>query len=148
MNRALLISVALLGALWAGGCDGGEVSATAAAPSIHLPAAPGRPGVGYFELDVRPAQGALVSVRAPGIGRIETHETMTSGNMTRMRPLERIPIAEEGRLRFAPGGRHLMLFEMDPALRPGDRVELTFNFERGPARTMAATVRAAGDARH
>ena len=147
MNRALLISVALLGAYWVGACDGGEGSATAAAPSIHLPAAPGRPGVGYFELDVRPAQGALVSVTAPRIGRLEMHETMTSGNMTRMWPIERVPIGEAGRLRFAPGGRHLMLFDMDPALRPGDQVELTFNFERGPARIMAATVRAAGDAR-
>ena len=147
MNRALPTLLALLGALWAGGCDGGERSAAAAAPAIHLPAAPGRPGVGYFELDVRPEQGALVSVSAPRIGRIEMHETMTSGNMTRMRPIARIPIAEAGRLRFAPGGRHLMLFDLDPALRPGDRVELSFDFERGPARTVAAAVRAAGDAR-
>jgi periplasmic copper chaperone A len=146
VNRPVLILIIWLTAL-AGACDGGNAPAAGAAPSIHLPAVPGRPGAGYFELVVRPEQLALVAVSSPRIGRIEMHETMSSGHMTSMRPIDRIPIGEAGRITFAPGGRHLMLFDVDASLRPGDQIALTFRFERGPPRTVQASVRAAGDAR-
>jgi len=45
---------------------------------------------------------------------------------------------------FEPGGRHLMLYDLDPHLRPGDRIVITVNFERGPPDRLAALVTAAG----
>ena len=137
----------LLAALIAlSGCGGDPVPATPAAPFVRLPAVPGRPASGYFELVVEGDPGALVSVTSPQAGRIEMHETMSAGTMTSMRPLARVPVRPGERLVFAPGGRHLMLYDLGPAVRPGAEIELDLNFEHGPERRLAARVEAAGGA--
>src|SRR5687767_13771695 len=104
------------------GCGQSENRSTPFAPYILLPAVEGRPGAGYFDLQVRADQAALRSVTSSQIGRIEMHETMSSGTMSRMRPIDRVPIVADERLIFAPGGRHLMLFDLDPALRSGSQI--------------------------
>ena len=148
MKRRFPILAALLFATaGVAACGGDRKGAGPTEPVVYLPAVPERPGVGYFELPVRTEQRALISVSSPRIGRIEMHETVSSGSRTAMRPIPRLPVGEDGRIVFESGGRHLMLFDLDPALRPGEQVTLTFTFERGPARTMSASVRAAGDER-
>mgnify|MGYP001552999703 CR=1 FL=1 len=47
---------------------------------------------------------------------------------------------------FAPGGKHLMLFDMPPAIRPGAKVPLTFTFADGRTLKVDAKAIAAGDA--
>jgi periplasmic copper chaperone A len=121
------------------------ICVTAPAPSIRLPAVPGGPGAGYFSIR---AQSVLVSVSSPRVQRIEMHETMTSGQMTSMRPIARATADQCGEISFGPGGRHLMLFGIDPIVRPGDDIPLVFHFEEGHQRTMAATVVAAGGEHH
>ena len=147
MKRGVSALASVLIALQAAACGGGGGEAARNdAATIRLPLAPGRPGVGYLMLPVRGNRGALVSVTSPRIGRIELHETMSSGGMSSMRPLGRIPVRDGQLIAFAPTGRHLMLFEMDPTLRAGDRVLLSFNFERGEPQDVTATV-TTGDAR-
>lgn len=129
-------------------CDSpaSRVCVTAMAPWIRLPAVSGRPGAGYFEIDGRPEQGDLLSVSSPRIARIEIHETTTRNGVASMRRIDRIAI--DGCNRFEAGGdRHLMLFGLDPSLRPGAEVPLTLMFEHGPPQTIFPSVRAAGEAR-
>jgi copper(I)-binding protein len=45
--------------------------------------------------------------------------------------LERIAIAPGGRLVFAPGGYHLMMFERTRPLQAGDQVPITLDFDDG-----------------
>jgi periplasmic copper chaperone A len=125
------------------GCDGQPARSTTMGPFVRLPAVPGRPAVGYFELDIDGDRGALTGVASPQARRVEMHETMAAGTMSAMRPLRRIPVRGE-RLTFAPGGRHLMLYELAPAVRAGGRILLVLHFERGEPRTLAARVEAAG----
>jgi copper(I)-binding protein len=66
--------------------------------------------------------------------------------MTGMRPLQRVWAQPDRPITFAPGARHLMLYEIDPNLRPGQPVQLTFRFEQGPPETIEAVAVAAGDA--
>jgi copper(I)-binding protein len=47
-------------------------------------------------------------------------------------------------LEFKPGGKHAMLFGLDPALKPGAKVPLTFTFQTAPPVTVRATVHAPG----
>jgi len=112
--------------------------------TVRLPAVPGRPASGYFELLVDDDRGALTSVSSPQAGRIEMHETMSAGNMTSMRALDRIPAPAGDRLIFAPGGRHLMLYDVDPAIHAGSEIDLLLHFERGEPRPITARVEAAG----
>lgn len=147
MKNGFFAFAAGLLALQAAGCgENGGTDARQAAATIRLPLVPGRPGVGYLMLPVMGDRGALVSVTSPRIGRIEMHESMTSGGMSSMRPLQRIPVEDGQVLAFAPNGRHLMLFDMDPRLRAGDRVDLSFNFDVGGPQQVEATV-VTGDAR-
>lgn len=115
-----------------------------APPYVRLAAVPGRPAAGYLALPVHGDRGALVSVASPQAGRVEMHETMASGTMASMRPIARLPVRDGEMLAFSPGGRHLMLFDLDPAIRPGGRIRLILTFERGTPLPLDAHVIAAG----
>ena len=120
-------------------------SAASDAPVVQLPVLAGRPGAAYFTIDVPADHGALVGVTSPQAGRIEMHETMRQGSMTSMRPAERLA-PENGRLVLARGGRHLMLFDVDPRLAAGATAQLVLRFEHGQTRTLDAVAVDAGGA--
>jgi copper(I)-binding protein len=109
---------------------------------ITLPAVKGRPGAAYFTLTAAGLPERLTAVSSPRVQRIELHESMASG----MGPLKDGSFPGEGRLSFEPGGKHAMLFGLDPALKVGDRIPLTLSFERAPAVTVEAEVLGPGGA--
>ena len=115
---------------------------------VTLPVLPDRPGAAYFTLRTNNDPTRLAGVSSGRIGRIELHESVTTNGVTRMVPLADTTFAPDAPLAFAPGGRHAMLFDVDPALRPGDTITLTFTFDPAPPVTVEAPVRAAGDVGH
>ncbi|HEY0011638.1 MAG TPA: copper chaperone PCu(A)C [Allosphingosinicella sp.] len=137
-GRIATACAAALALISCGPGESGPPQVTAEHAVVTLPAAAGRPGAAYFQLETnRPAR--LVSVASPSARRIELHEEG-------MRPAASFALTPDEPLHFRPGGRHAMLFDLDPALRPGGRVTLTFTFEGGPAPVVAeAEVRAPGD---
>ena len=135
--------LALLAAL--AGCDSGPKSSVTVEDAwIRLAAVPGGPAAGYARVAASADRGALTGVSSPGAKRVELHETMTHGSMTGMRPTDRIE-AQGAEMVFAPGGRHLMLFDTEPALKPGGKADLVFHIEHGGPVTAPADVVAAGD---
>jgi periplasmic copper chaperone A len=144
MRLPLLVATLLIALA---GCDdrSSPVATSIDRPYIRLAAVPGQPAAGYAILAATPDRGALTGVSSPRAGHIEMHETAAAGSMASMRHVQRIDLAENPKILFAPGGRHLMLFDVDPDLKPGDRAELTFHFERGEPATTGAAVIAAGD---
>lgn len=114
------------------------------AATVRMAAVPGRPASGYFQLRIAGDRGALLSVTSPQAGRIEIHETMNMGNMTSMRALDRIPLHDGETLSFAPGGRHLMIYDLGRSVAAGGRIELVLHFARGAPVTLAATLVPAG----
>ena len=62
-----------------------------------------------------------------------------------MTPLAGIDVRAGGRVAFAPGGRHAMLFGIDPAVKPGTAVPLRFGFADGTTAEAEAKTVAAGD---
>jgi len=113
---------------------------TPSGPIVRLNPVPGRPAAGYLTLRIEGDKGALVSVTSPQAGRIELHETMRDGNMSRMRAIPRIPVRDGERLVFAPGGRHLMLFDIAPTIEAGGGMTLIFRFERGAEQRLTAEI--------
>ena len=146
MKRLVPIVAALLVLSACGGA--GPAAPAQPAATVRLAAVPGRPASGYFELPIEGDPGALLSVTSAQARRIEMHETMSAGNMTSMRPLARVPVTSGGRLTFAPGGRHLMLYDLDPAIRPGGQIILVLHFERGPPVSLAFAVTSASGEAH
>ncbi|MEE4289976.1 MAG: copper chaperone PCu(A)C, partial [Erythrobacter sp.] len=48
---------------------------------------------------------------------------------------------------FEPGGLHIMAFDLDESIKPGDSVEVTLKISGGKTHKFDAEVRAAGDDR-
>lgn len=111
---------------------------------VQLPVVSGRPGSAYFTLTTNNDPTKLVAVSSPRIERIELHETRMEGQTMRMGPLADPVFPDDRRLRFVPGGKHAMLFGIDPSLKAGDRIPLTFTFDPAPPVTTQAEVRAFG----
>ena len=135
-----LMALALLG-----GC-GAKPAAQVERAWVKLPAVAGRPGAAYFTLRAGDAPLALVSLTTPAAARTELHESMGdhSGMMT-MTPLQQVAVPAGGSVDFAPGGKHAMLFEVDPALKAGAETTVTLNFADGSKVDAKAAVRGAGD---
>jgi copper(I)-binding protein len=113
---------------------------------VTLPAVRGRPGAGYFTAEASALPEAIVAVTAPPPTRIEMHESMTSGSMASMKAIPSASFEAGKPLAFEPGGKHLMMFDIDPAVKPGDTLTLTFRFAKAPPATVQAEVLGPGGA--
>jgi hypothetical protein len=138
-----MMSALLPAALLLSGCDRRPEGVSVEEARVQLPAVEGRPGAGYFELSTsRPVR--ITSVTSPQIRRIELHETREENGVSRMVKSDNVTFEHE--LAFEPGGRHAMLFGIDPSLRPGARIPLVFAFDQAPPVTVEAEVVAPGAA--
>ena len=142
-----LFAAALAAASTLAGCGGEKAPEGVEVEEawVRLPPVPGRPGAAYFTLEAPPGPATLEAVESPQAERIELHETREEGGVSRMKALASLPFPADRRLEFAPGGRHAMLLGLDPALKPGGTIPLTFHFRGAEPVTVEAQVRGAAD---
>ena len=145
MIRRMLAPLAAIAALSCSPAEQAAVTVTDA--MITMPAVPGRPGAAYFTLQGGAANIRLTGITSAQIGRIELHETMQHQGMHRMAAIPVVPIGR-AQVRFEPGGKHAMLFDIRPGVAVGGSVPLTFRFEGAPEVIVQAEVRAPGDVAH
>lgn len=112
---------------------------------VRLPAVAGRPGAAYFTLHGGDKADTLLAVSTPAALRAELHETMDHQGTKSMRPAGDVAVPAKGRVEFAPGGRHVMLFDLGPNVRPGTRIPLALAFAGGKRIEVQAEVVGAGD---
>ncbi len=91
-----------------------HVSATSkiSVTSAWTPALPPNSNLmaGYFSLTNKGTQTlTIVNVASPAFGSVEIHETTESRETARMYKLLDVEINAKETIRFAPGGKHLML---------------------------------------
>ncbi len=110
---------------------------------IRLAAVPGRPAAGYFTLAAGATPVELVAVASP-MARIELHAMSMAGGVMRMDTLPSVRVAANARTSFAPGGSHLMLFDVPASVKSGATLPLAFRFADGAIVKVDAAVRAAG----
>ncbi len=112
---------------------------------IRLSANSKAPAAGYFTLKGGPTSDRLLSVTSPIVIRIEMHESMTAGGMASMKPLDGgVEVPADATVKFEEGGRHIMLFNINPGVKTGDTVQLNFTFASGLIMQTFAPVRAPG----
>ena len=113
---------------------------------VRLPAAAGRPGAAYFAVHGGDTADTLLSVSTPAALRTELHESMKGqGGMMAMAPIKDVPVPARGTLAFAPGGKHVMLFDLGPRVTAGQRVPLKLSFAGGKTLEVQAMVVNAGE---
>ncbi|NIJ08612.1 hypothetical protein FHS31_002233 [Sphingomonas vulcanisoli] len=113
---------------------------------VRLAAVPGQPSAAYFAMEDVRTDMRLVKVESALAQRAELHESMkTMAGMGEMKPLASVDLPAGGKIAFAPGGRHVMLFGLDPLVKPGTAVPLRFGFSDGSTTEAEAKTVAAGD---
>ena len=89
-------------------------------------------GGGYMTIENKgTTPDRLIHCSGDIAGKVEVHEmSMKNGVMT-MRPLDNGLAIEPGKtVKLAPGGFHLMLFDLKSPLKQGDKVAITLEFEK------------------
>jgi periplasmic copper chaperone A len=129
------------------GCAGKPTEPTVADAVVRLAANPKAPSVGYFTVKGGPSDDTLLSVTSPVVIRIEMHESMTGGNMATMKPLDGgVAVPANGQVKFEQGGKHIMLFNINPGMTAGKTIRLDFVFASGLQLSAYAPLRAPGEA--
>lgn len=123
-------------------------SVTVENASVRLPTVKGRPGVAYFTIRADDKAAALFGLSTPAAKRPEMHETVKKDGIMSMSPVTRVDIPAGGSVSFEPGGKHVMLFDMDPALAAGTTTKLTLTFDGMAPVVVDARVEAAGTMAH
>lgn len=84
---------------------------------------------------------ALVGGTSPLAGHLELHNHVMVDGVMQMRRVEAVPLPAGETVRLAPGGWHLMMFELAATPAEGERVELTLTLDNGETLTVEAPVR-------
>ncbi len=111
---------------------------------VNLPAVNGNPGAAYFTIHGGPQADTLIGVSSPVAIRSEMHDMSNDGGVMKMRPIKSVPVPAKGTVEFAPGGMHVMLFDLRPNFKTGDKIRLDFTFASGEQVYIEAPAQAAG----
>ncbi len=77
------------------------------------------------------ADVAVTSVRSAAFKAVSLHETTLVDGVSRMREVERLPVAAGKGVELKPGGLHLMLMDGAGPLQEGQRVPLWLGLSDG-----------------
>jgi copper(I)-binding protein len=87
---------------------------------------------GYLTVENKgTAADRLIGGSADVAGKVEVHEMAMNNGVMTMRPLDKGLAIEPGQtVKLAPGGYHLMMFDLKEPLKQGDKVPVTLEFEK------------------
>ena len=111
-----------------GGDLGKEPELRVASGYIEMGATPDRPAAGYFTILGGPRDVDLVAVTADLAQRVEMHESVRENGVVTMKPLTSAPVPAKGKLEFKPGGKHLMIWNINPAAVRLGKLPMIFVF--------------------
>jgi copper(I)-binding protein len=111
------------------------------APSFRFIIA-ARPAAGYFTLfNASATPRRLIGASSPGCGMLMLHKSMEMGGVAHMSGVKGVTIPAHGKVKFEPGGYHLMCMSPTAAMRPGKTVQVILKFKDGPAMSAEFPVR-------
>lgn len=129
MFRSLAASLILLAASAAGATDTPAVEASAG----WIRVLPGSLPAGAYVTFRNHSASTLKIVGAESTDYAEAmiHRSSTEGGMGRMEMVDSVALPPEGTLSFTPGSYHVMLEKPKHAVKPGDRLTITFELSDG-----------------
>jgi periplasmic copper chaperone A len=103
-------------------------------------------GGGYVTIENKgSAPDRLIGGSADVAGKVEVHEMAMNNGVMTMRPLDQGLVIEPGKtVKFAPGGYHLMMFDLKSPLKQGDKVPLTLEFAKAGKVKLSLDVQGIG----
>ena len=103
---------------------------------------PGQKVGGVYMEIVSSRDARLVGVSSPAAGSAEVHSMTMDGGTMRMRAVEALDLPAGTPVKLAPGGYHVMLFDLKKPLVAGQKVPLTLVIEETGKRAHRITVTA------
>jgi copper(I)-binding protein len=88
-----------------------------------------------------PGDAALLGAESGHFGMIQMHATVVVDGVARMRHQERVVVPEGGRVKFEPGGLHLMLMQPTDAIPASGTLPITLRFDGDRVLAVDAEVR-------
>jgi periplasmic copper chaperone A len=85
-------------------------------------------GAAYMTLN-SPQDSTLVYIESPAAGKVEIHSMTMNNNVMKMRKLEELSLKAGKAEKLAPGGFHLMLFDLKKPLKAGDKADFKLCFK-------------------
>src|SRR5687768_10177132 len=85
-------------------------------------------GAAYMTLESL-KDATLVKVESPAAGTVEIHSMTMNDGVMKMRRLEDLPLPAGETVKLAPGGFHLMLFDLAKPMQAGETVQFTLHLK-------------------
>jgi copper(I)-binding protein len=103
-------------------------------------------GSGYLTIENKgSAPDRLIGGAADVADKVQIHEMATTNGVMTMRPLDKGLSIEPGKtVKLAPGGYHLMLFDLKSPLKQGNKVPVTLEFEKAGKVKLTLDVQGVG----
>ena len=103
-------------------------------------------GGGYLTIENKGASAdRLIGGSGDITDKIEVHEMAMNNGVMTMRPLDKGLTIEPGKtVKLAPGGYHLMMFDLKGPLKQGDKVPVTLEFEKAGKVKLSLEVQGVG----
>jgi copper(I)-binding protein len=103
-------------------------------------------GGGYLTIENKGAVAdRLIGGSADIAGKVEVHEMAMNNDVMTMRPLDKGLAIDPGKtVKLAPGGLHLMMFDLKGPLKQGDKLPVTLEFEKAGKVTVSLDVEGIG----
>ncbi len=142
MKLPALASALLLALLIAPGARGGEAGLTVQDPYVRL-VPPGIRTTGGFMLirNSGTADRRLVRAESPAAKIVELHNHINENGVMKMRQVSGIDVKAGGQAELRPGSYHIMLIDLQHALKEGDSIPITLGFDDGSSIRLDAPVR-------
>ncbi|TNE41510.1 MAG: copper chaperone PCu(A)C [Sphingomonadales bacterium] len=102
------------------------------------------PAAGYMTIHGGEQPVKLLRVTSEGAMRIEMHESIEENGMMKMKAIEAVEIPAKGEVKFAPGGKHLMVFDINPAIVENGKMSMTLLFSDGQRLIVDAPIQKGG----
>lgn len=105
---------------------------------------PDAPSAAYFTIQTGDAPVTLRDVLSEASVRVEMHEMVSEGGMMKMKPVDSVDIPAKSTVRFEPGGKHVMLWRINPEVVATGKVPMTLIFSNGDRIIVDAAVQKPG----
>ena len=99
------------------------------------------PSAGYFVVHGGDAGIQLRGAVTDYALKVEMHESVGKDGMMSMKPIESVDVPAKGKVAFAPGGKHLMIWGINDTAISRGKIQFTFLMSNGDRLLVDAVIR-------
>ncbi|QTD55417.1 copper chaperone PCu(A)C [Parasphingorhabdus cellanae] len=145
MTKHLSIIFASLAVIFLSACGQGDVLRVDEVV-VNLSPVDGNPSSGYMTIHGGPDDVSLVSVIADDVMRMEMHETVEKDGMAQMQTLTEVAVPAGEKVKFEPGGKHLMIWGVGSGSIQRGTLRMIFIFSNDDRIQVDGVIRQVGGA--